>query len=322
MLEGFNGMFTPAAIAQTIEQAKPLNLPIRQLVYRNSETHPLPVIGVDEIAAQIKNIPVVRRGTAAVPVGGGGKSFSFIEPQGVDASDFVSAATLANWKMLDGAGLNAVVTKKQTKLMRICQKTTEALCSQSLKGKIEYQMKTDGSSDLYEISFGDTLSYTPSAKWSNSTKTADIFTGLSEMDSLIQDEGWGGEIVTLAGKKAFQTIVAALGEKTSNAVVSCSVNDRELSIGGYKIKQVAASYVGSNGKATKEIAENEICMIDLAAPHTLFYLALDDIEAGLVALPFFASPEQKKNPSGIEIVGRSKPLPAPVCKAICWAKVC
>ena len=64
-----------------------------------------------------------------------------------------------------------------------------------------------------------------------------------------------------------------------------------------------------------------ICAVAIDAPFVFYYLAIDDIDAGLLPMPFFASPEKKKNPSGIEVVGRSKPLPVPVPKAICWAQM-
>ena len=48
----------------------------------------------------------------------------------------------------------------------------------------------------------------------------------------------------------------------------------------------------------------------LANPGTLFYLALDDFDAGLKALPFFAKQVKSDDPSGYKIIGMSKPLPA------------
>jgi hypothetical protein len=314
---------TPKAVAQVIKDAPPLNLPVRQTVFKASKQHPLPIIGVDEISEVIQNVPVVRRGTPAVPISHGSRSISYIEPQGIDVSDFVSAATLNNWKLLDSSGLQQVINNKLGTMQRTIQKTNEALCAQALTGSINYQMQTDIGLDTYEISFGTPHSYSPDILWTaETTKIADLFRHLSDLDSEIQDAGWGGDVITLAGKKAYQAIIKlADTQAASRSTVKISMNGREINIGGYIVRQVSASYKGSMGSAVKEIPDTKVCMVDLAAPHTMFYLALDDMEAGLVPMPFFASPEYKKNPSGVEIVGRSKPIPAPVCKAVCWATV-
>lgn len=53
----------------------------------------------------------------------------------------------------------------------------------------------------------------------------------------------------------------------------------------------------------------------------LFYCALDDLDANLQPLPFYAKPIVQQDPSGVKIVGTSKPLPAPVLGAIVWQQV-
>ena len=54
--------FTPAAVASHLEALPELKTPIIDLVYSTRPTHPLPVLGIDELAGVVSNVPVVRRG--------------------------------------------------------------------------------------------------------------------------------------------------------------------------------------------------------------------------------------------------------------------
>ena len=75
------------------------------------------------------------------------------------------------------------------------------------------------------------------------------------------------------------------------------------------------------GAAMPKVAANKIMAFATDAVHTLFYCALDDLDANLQPMPYFSKPIESKDPSGTKIVGRSKPFPVPVVKAICWATV-
>ena len=61
--------------------------------------------------------------------------------------------------------------------------------------------------------------------------------------------------------------------------------------------------------------------MDVAAPHALHYCALNDLDAALQPLPFYAKPVMSDDPSGVKIIGTSKPMPAPVIKAIAWRRL-
>ncbi len=312
---------TPAAIARLIENAPPLKTPIASIVFKNTKQHPLPVIGLDEISEEIQNVPVVRRGSPAYPVDTGTRQITYIEPQPIEISRFLSAATLNNWKVLDSTSIEQAINNENSRLLQIARKTGEALCAQALTGSIDYQMKTDIGTDVYQITFGSTLSYTPEVKWdSTDASISSVLNDLMEMESLIQNKGWGGDIVVLAGKTAFQSVVK-IANNAKNSPIAVQISDREVNIAGYPIRLINTSYKGKNGTSVQAVDNKKICMVDVSAPHTRFYLAIDDIDAGLVPLPFFVSSDIKKNPSGIELIGKSKPLPAPVTNAICWATV-
>lgn len=314
---------TPASVARTISVVPPLLQPIRTTVYANAQTHPLPLIGLDQIMQTISNVPVVRRGTQAVVMNSGSNEIIFIEPQGIDVSTFVSASEMNNWRVLSNQSIQQMVDAKIAAQQLTVRKTTEALCAQSLTGAISYPMKVDGGgTDTYEIDYGSTLSFTPAAKWDAGTTTVEmIYLDLVAMDALIQGQGWGGQLVSFVGSATFSAVIQKANANSENNAIKVRITENAVYIGNYQIRLTVGSYKNASGQAVPEIPADGVCMVDLAAPHALWYLSIDDLEAGLVALPYFASPEYKRNPSGADILGRSKPLPAPVVKAICWATV-
>ncbi len=208
-------------------------------------------------------------------------------------------------------------------VMRKIEVSTEALCAQSLTGKIAYPMKTaDGAMELFEVDFGETLRY----KFDSSLKATDatieqVYTALQEMDETIQAKGYGANLEVLSGKTLFARIVTLAGKNKSN-VLDVKVSKGQVNVGGYLINLENGSYetmVGGTKTRVKTVDDDKMVMIDLEAGHTPYYAALDDLDAGLQALPFFSKVKKVDDPSGADVYTMSKPLPAVVVDAICWA---
>ena len=67
------------------------------------------------------------------------------------------------------------------------------------------------------------------------------------------------------------------------------------------------------------IDSKKLYAVALDAPFTLYYCAIDDLDANLLPMPLYVMAQKKQDPSGYKIIGKSKPLPVPVPKAICIA---
>lgn len=317
---------TPTTVAEIIKSLPPLNTPVVDKVYPpdNRKPHVFPVIGVAEISRNIQNVPVVRRGTAAVPVSGGTQNISYIEPQPIEVSDFVGGADLNNLKLLDERGIQEWIKGKIDALRKIARKTVEALSAQSLKGNISYAMKVDAGIDTYTVDFGATLSYAPATLWSDTNKKiGDILKDLVKMRSLIEENsGYGGSVGILAGESAFAQLVNRVVSLGNDNRVSATITENGVNLAGFRIELMNSSYRDLiNDQNVKVVDDNSIVMFAEDAPFTLYYLAIDDVDAGLQPLPLFARAIKEDNPSGYTIVAKSKPLPVPVPKAICWAQV-
>ncbi|MBI4691705.1 MAG: major capsid protein [Nitrospirae bacterium] len=316
--------FTPKAIAQMLSNLPVIKTPVMDRIYPEAKRkqHQLPVLGINEITQVIKNVPVVRRGTPAIPITGDSQQISYIEPQPVEVSSFLSATEMNNLKLLSDKSIEQFMQDKIDTLRSTVRKTVEALSAQSLTGAISYSMKTSGGFDTYAVTFGSTLEFVLSKLWSAADKTVgEILKDLIEMARLLNEKGYS-EIAYLAGSDAYIALANKVLGLPSGSNIKAEVNEKAITIAGFSVEIFNGVYINpTDGSTQNAVPPKKLCAIGLDAPFALYYCAIDDIEAGLVALPFFASPEKKKNPSGIEIVGKSKPLPVPVPNGICWAEV-
>ncbi len=316
--------FTPAAVGQHLEALPVLETFIMDLIYTNRITHPLPVLGVDELLSITGNVPVVRRGTAAYPLSGESKGITYLEPQPVDVSSFLGAVDLNNLKLLGDQGIEYWVRGKVDTQRRAVRSTTEAMACQSLSGTIAYPMKTDSGLSTYTVNFGSILSHTINTPWNYDypeKRLADILLDLIAMGNVIKRaSGYGSKIVYLAGQTAYLAVAnRVIG--VEDAKINAQVTEKGITIAGFTIMLATGGYkdLANNGAWVPSVADDRIVAVAVDAPFKLFYCALDDLDANLLPMPFFSKPVKMDNPSGYNIIGMSKPVPVPVPKAICSA---
>lgn len=316
--------FTRDAIADSLRVLPPVKSPITDLIFATKKQHAFPVIGLSEITEITKNVPVVKRGSPSLSLGGNTLNISYIEPQGVDVNEIVTATELNNLKMLDKSGMSSWINEKIDKIRRVIRQTTETLSCLALTGKITYPAKTEAGYEDYIVDYGSTLSYTPDLVWDDNTATLkDVLQALIEIQAVIQESSqFGGSLVILAGKTAFFTLAKLVTGLSNDQRIVANVNESSITLAGFKI--VLANYQYWDIKTATyipAIADKTICVVAMDAPHALYYLAIDDIKAGLQSTPLYINPIQQDDPSSYKIIGKSKPLPVIVPKAICWATV-
>ncbi len=321
-------LLTPEFIGELLskfKKAHKVKYPIRDLIYGKGVQHPFASISLADLQRQLSNIPVVRRGTEAYALDSAKGTLVKIEPQGVEMSDFISAADLNDLSVIFAQhGEKAIKNYLETRIndmLIVTQKSIEALAAQSITGELAYPMKTDVGTEPYVVEFGDTLKYTPTDKLTSSSTVADLYLYLAKMHEAMQDKEYGDDVVTLAGAKAYALALNIVSSSNQKTIAVQIGKLGELNVGGFIIMQQSGKYKGFNGAMTDKVDTNSFCMIDKNAAHKLYFLALDDIKAGNKPLPFFATHSIKDNPSGIDIIGRSKPLPAPIVSAIIWSVV-
>lgn len=317
-------LFTAQAIAHAIKTLPEYKTPVMDTFYPGNirTTHPFSMIGIDEISETVKAVPVVRRGTASVSLGGGSRSQTYIEPQPIDVNSFVGAKDLNDLKLLDNSGQQTYVNSKVDFIRKTVRATSEALCAQSLSGKISYAMKTESGMDTYEVDFGTVGAYTISEKWEASTTKLDhVLTHLMDMAETIETNGFGSNVEFYAGKTAFSKVAAMVMALGNDTRIEAKVDGNVIKLGGYLITRMAATYYDPKTKTMKKAIDDKFVQaIGKDAAFGFKYLAIDDLDAGLQAMPIFINPMKVSDPSGWKIMGQSKPLPIPVVKAMVKAQ--
>ncbi len=318
--------FTPAMVAQRLKQMQPLKTTVVDTFFTRKVNHPFDKVGRSDLSGILSTMPLINRGAPSLAVRRGVLSLDDYEPFEVAPHDFFTAADMNRLKNLDEMSIEARLLSVDDNLRRVCRATAEGISAKALTGTIQWPVALEnGATDTYQVSFGSTLSFTPSLLWDHAdAKVRQVFSDLQEMETKIEEAGYGGQVKFWAGKDVYTQLLAlteVYGENPK-AKLRIEVSDKGISIGGFLIEKMAETYTDPvTGVATPKVAVNKIMAFATDAVHTLFYCALDDLDGNLSPMPYFSKNVKSADPSGVKIIGRSKPFPAPVVQAICWATV-
>jgi len=317
----FKKYFGRGNFARILKGLPKLSTPVMDLVYPESHRrqYPSALIPLAKIQARTGSVPVVRRGSASYGVAGRSGNIQLLDPQPIALNDFATAAEV-NDVLATGleSNVESFVSDKIDGLRIDTRQATEIMCGQTLSGAVAYKLANqDGSLEDYQITYGGSILSLDDVDIS-AYKIGNIIKVLEEIHKALQKKGYSGKIVFLCGNDIYATILNVVTE--TNRALGAVFNELGILVGGkYQLIPAGWSYTlpGADDVASQYIDDKFVHAIDLNAPHTLFYAALDDMDANLAPLPFYAKPKHSDDPSGVKIISQSKPLPAPVLNAIC-----
>lgn len=320
--------FTAARIAKRFEAAPPIITTVMDLLFPADvrENFESPVIPVSDIRQVVGAVPVVRRGGESIPMRGEPTDTTYIEPLPVRLHDELSAVDLNNLKLANPTTLEQWATRKQLAMRKSARLTAEVLCAQAVfDGRISYPLlQSNGSYATYQVDYGAILTHAVEAekKWDHADAALmKVYELLEDLATALDSAGYGGTKVTFAGKLAYSTLLSLI-EATDKPKIPVRVNeDGSISLGGHTIRKMAETYYDPATKSTKaKLADKDVRMVSTGNT-AFFYGPVDDLDANLHAMPMFIKPIKRDNPSGIILVGESKPLPAVAPKATVKATV-
>lgn len=334
ILQVIQGNLNPETYNKIIEQKRPVASVIMQKVFPEGvrTQRATAMIAMSEIVDRTKNIPVIKRGGHAYPISGDSIGTVLVEPAPIRPIDNIAAKTINDWRgflatLNGGQGIvEGEVNRRIEKLMRTVEMTRNALCAQALTGKIDYMVATDsGKKERYVVDYGIVNSLTSAKKWNAAATTlADIMEDLRMMKNMAADKGFAGDMIFLAGSAAFGALAGKIMATPESQRFGASVSQKTINILGYEFTLDDTTYHDQDATGAdvikNEVDPNKVVgFIDGMAE--LAYCAIDDIEAGLQALPFFSKAWETKDPSGVNVIGESKPFPMIPAGAITWATV-
>jgi hypothetical protein len=316
--------FTREAIISNLKSLPPVYSTLMDEIFTDRPALSSPLVGSDMISAVVRELPVVMRGAPSVPATSESGSIAFYEPLPLRPNKMVTGAELNNLKVLGRGGQQDWAREKTDYLRKACRKTSEALCAMALTGRIQWPVALEGGGfETWDVNFGTPLTFSATKKISESTaKIKDVFDILTTMAEEIEEEGFGGKLVTYAGKTAYSTLLGLCENMTTTAKIAVSITENTITVGGYQVKRLAEKYRHpETGTMTAKIGDNDFVMVAKDGGHKMPYCAIDDLDGRLQAMPFFVKPIVLKDPSGVKLVAESKPFPIVNTKGICTVTV-
>lgn len=312
-------LFTRESIAADLEALPEIKTPVMDSVFTDRPQHPLPVIGVDEALSDLSELPVVRRGSRSMNIGGGSGNIAFYEPMPLSADVKVTGADLNNFKVLKNQDLATWARAKTDYFRRRFRRTTETICALVTGGSMTWPCWREGGGfEPYSIDYGTPVTAVVPKVWDASgAAMVDVFTTLTNITEALEANGYGGEVEYWAGKDAYRILYSLAENFKSTAKLTVGMTAVGIDVGGYVVKRRAETYKNPQTSAVgSRLGAKMLRAVAKDGGHKLFYCALDDLEANLQALPLFINPNQTKNPSGYELIAQSKPFPVVNMKAI------
>ena len=287
--------------------------PIKDLLFPESKRKQKTssVIGIAEVENTTGAVPVVTRGSASYPVNEGKKDINVLQPEGFKPSVFLSAKEINDMISTgETESINAKLNETVETLRDRISVSTEILCAQALSGEISYPAATAGGAlDTYKVSLGKPQKMTDTDI--TGKDIAVLQTNLEQHFLEQRKTGCTTDVRYLVGTDVYSAIIGMIAASSSPNIPVQWTEYGCILFGKYKLMPISATYaVPGSSTLTDVVSAKSIQTIDLANHGTLFYLALDDFDAGLKPLPFFAKQVESKDPSGYKIIGMSKPLPA------------
>ncbi len=316
-------VFQPKAVGETLKNLEPVPSVLTQVVFADKKTHPMPVIGIDEIVETTGTLPLVKYGENPVELDEGGRVITLVEPEPISVKKVIRPREIQMLSSMLGQGLKQYATDQIDRFRRKIQTTINALCGQALSGKLSHPVKTDVGTETYEFSYGTVQAYTPSATWDSAN--ANPLVDLDKMMTQLQKKNVNGPYVVLAGVQAYQALLKYLEEKGNVVVANYTKIDEQAKVPyveyyGFRIYKVAETYTDVSGTVRYVIDPKSVVMVG-ELPFKLRFLSLDDVEYGMVALPMLVKVVKDQYGKSLTLLAESKPFPIPKVNAIIKAQV-
>ena len=292
----FSKFFSQNSIADIVSALPKPSTPMADFLFpeaKRQQKHS-PFVAIEDITEETGAVPLVLRGGRSIP----------IDPT---VSRFASAKDINDlMAMGDAESIKGYVSEQVEKLRNRVSETIEVLCRQAMTGKISYPYQSSGGT--CDIELGTPVAATK-ADISAGTLAA-LQTWLEDLTNThIAKTGTSSNLVFLLAGNVYSKVVSIL-TSIQNAPVVWKPEGMVL-FGKYDIRSVGLTYtLPGSTTVEKVIKDGHARVLSLDYTGKLIFASLDDIDANLAPLPFYAKAIEKKDPDGVKIVGSSKPLPA------------
>jgi hypothetical protein len=306
-----NRFFTRDSVADVVSGLPKIQTPMMDLLFPQSarKQKASPYLSLDEVTGAIGSVPLTARGGSSVSIDGTGKKRTIIEPCELKPATFLSARDINDLIALnDTESISAALTDRIAELRDTVVMSSETMTRQAFSGKISFPVKDDnGGTANFEIELG-----TPKNFGTDNIKTANLAMLQTWLEKLYTKQSAlsAGQIRFMMGSAVYAKVCDIVISAGSAAPVVWTPEGLIL-FGKYQILTGVSTYtLPGTDSAVEILGANKVRTFDLSNTGKLFYCALDDLDAKLAPMPFYAKPIYKTDPDGVKLVGSSKIIPA------------
>ena len=288
MLAQLKGLFTPEAIAASLESLPPLETTVMDNLFKDRPTHPLPLIGISDLKAAVQSVPVVRRDGTPISLRGEGVDMEFVAPLPIKVQIPVTASELNDLRVIFGnkAALTAWRTRKVDQIRQTVRNTVEGMCSVvASTGKLTWPVELEGGRrHVYEIDYGPLLSFEPEAKLTTASRLPDVYRLLRGMELEVRKAGLGGSVEFWAGPDVAAVLLGIVEQYSStaeNRPYHLSLEEGRVAVGGYTIRFMDETYPNpeDDGEWLPKLDAKTLLAVAKNQPGKVWYCAIDSISA-------------------------------------------
>ncbi|MCB2186948.1 MAG: major capsid protein [Deltaproteobacteria bacterium] len=321
-------LFAAAEIAKIIEKAAPVENTVLDDLFPESvrTTYNGPLVPMAEIQATLGVVAVVGRGAEPVPLVADKLTAQWVEPLPIYVESRLDPVELNNLSLLGQEDWKAWATRKVLQLRRTIKDTMEAMASQAIfSGKIFHPLRQKGGSFAdYQVGYGSdihTITVDAADRWDHADMTLlKVYQQLGEIGTTINRAKHPGKKTIYAGRTAFATLLS-LADAKDKPKVPVAISSGQIDVGGHTIKKMDEAYTNpATGAEVLKVPDKEIRVVSTGYT-ALYYASLDDLKAGLRALPIFVDAVLVDRPNGYVLTAQSKPLPVVSPQAVAKAVV-
>lgn len=301
---------------ERVMAAKPENTSNARAYFKQTKLKNSTHISAAELKKEYGNVPVIVRGDNGI-VPKHGVDATDIVPMPIEIDDKISAVDMDELERATDQGVNQIVDEYLDQHSDMVRETTNALCCQAHRGKIDYMMKSGGELIRYKVDYGDVTKLTLEESLAGLTRGQAIAI-LTKMAQQAKKNGVGGPGEFVAGAKVYEKFVDLL----TKAELDSQIKDESLNMGSFKVIMDNDSYTDiENGtKVTKSLCgDYEIVYRALNAGQKLCFLRLDDV-VQRSAVPVYSFTVKGEDQRGTKLYTKSKPFPLINTKGIVWAE--
>lgn len=296
--------------------AKPENTSNARSYFKQTKLKNSTHISASELKREYGNVPVIVRGDNGI-VPKHGVDATDIVPMPIEIDDKISAVDMDELERATDMGVNQIVDEYLDQHADMVRETTNALCCQAHRGKIDYMMKSGGETIRYKVDYGDVSEIDFTENLATLTRGQAIAL-LTKMATQAKKNGVGGPGEFVAGAKIYERFIDLLTQKELDS----QVHDGYLNMGSFKIVADNDSYtdIVNGSKVTKSLCgDYEILYRAINAGQKLVFLRLDDV-VQRSAVPVYSFTVKGDDQRGTKLYTKSKPFPLINTKGLVWGK--